>query len=270
MSRLNRQRTTTEEIHALDVINAINDAIRRVISEAIRNRTAETLVVEQTVVPTIDTTKPYVVSAALDRPIFSTPPIELAVYNTLATVYSIDVDTATEAQDRVVGFSGNDLYVCVKAFDDGVKAKSTGKLRSFTLNDGGLYFEGEVITHMGNFYQVNEDFTNNGVEVEEPLFTQVFWLKIAGEKNHRPTVHPVNRLSSIAIVDQYGAIAVNANKLYATPNLKSVTIEYVPEWVDVQELSTELALPAEWEAQIKDLATQTAAIKLGMAQNEDS
>jgi hypothetical protein len=270
VSRLRQRMTTTDELYPLDVINALNDGIRRVITEAIANRSADSIVTSQTLVPTADASYPMLKSAALTQPIFQTPKETDVVYNVWVIKQVVDLLVATTAGKGSKGIKSpsDNYFICVESYSGGVQSTTFNprNVRRFALNDGGQYKVGTVVLYNNSYWKVLQDFENLGVEISEgPLFQKVYWSETDYVVRTRPMIFPYRKILNGLYrfeMDNPG-IAVVGDTLYCTKDIHQVYIDYVPQWIDA-DLDDTLTLPTEWEDQIKALAIQSLAVKLGM------
>jgi hypothetical protein len=259
-SRLNARSEQDELFFAGDVLRAINDAVRELIVDAVKNKTAERLTINELVTPAIDTDHPYMLSATLARPILSVPDIRMTVYNVHYRTTTFNIATENAATSGQKGYLPGHptMVLAVNDYSGGPQnvVFKPNEVRNFAPNDGGFYKQGSVIAYQGKYYQVISDFDSDGAEPPSANFTELFWIDTTIPVLIRPMVHEFHRMGSIAgdfdrIISCMDNVAFRNDKVYTTMGIKQLFVEYVPEWVDVTDPTDTVEVPAEWEGEIK-------------------
>jgi hypothetical protein len=266
------------QVYALDVINAINDGIRRTIAEAITGRYAERVSVRETLSLTPDVDYPDFLSGELTFPVFSTTSIYEAILNARVNLENFNITTETSATLFQAGVKDNHIYRCLEAYSGGVQSKtfSVSDIRLYSQGYLASYKKDEVIRTGGEYWLVLQDFETDEVTFENGAqLEKIYWLKTNDKAWIRPMTARYNMFQTMMVqgpptVLSTRTIAVNNKDVYVTPTAKSLFIEYVPEWVDVTELDDDIEVPTEWEEKIKSIAIQILAVKFGIQHEEQA
>jgi len=265
------------DITFYDIVKSINDCIRTKRREYIQGGYGTKFSITETVSLTVeDTEYPFLYSATLTNDVMDSIDITLAVPN------AIGYETGETIQAVLQSFNvgelallGNDLYECVESFTSVATSTLTfeGNVRNYYRANGLSYSAGETVldSESGSYYRVDTDFTATVDDVADNIaeLTKVYWRKVRKGHVHvsKYPFYAINHLS--AFNDEYvdaGAITVNKDKVYASKNLASIALTYIPDWTDVDDFAGEVDIPDFMVLPVKNEVVNRLKIKMSKNQ----
>lgn len=258
--------TGNEDIFSLDIINALNQAIRSVRAEYIQNGLGDYFSMTEVIYAFIeDFQYPFLRIGDLEKSVTNDVPINIGVIaaSALLTKNKIKNETQTFNEGDIAEKDGF-LYEAIRDVTDEntfTKVFDSDNLRMYSPGNNLKYRKGDVVLNINDnkYYFVDTTFISDGSETLQ----EVVWRKI-GRANTPVSVYPLHLLTNLSIHNfERQAISVVDNKVYANPEVEQLTITYIPKWDDVTDRNQEINLPDNAVPAVVNRATQKLLIKLG-------
>lgn len=257
-------------IYRDDIVKAINDAVRHLRIEYVRNGTASAFADTETLTSfEEDTDYPFLVSDELSSALLDEVPEHLSIIASTSYITDNEIeDTEQDFDEGVLAFKDNVLY---KAVDDIEQLNTyertfdTRKTRTYSSNNGLSYKKGEVVydNQSKNYYRVTDDFVAKSGEEE---LEQLYWRKV-GTANKYTTHYPFSGLRDLTIfqsLEEPQGFTIKEKKVYATPSIKKLSLSYVPRWSEVEQMEEDVNIPDFMVSQVKALVLQQITQTLGI------
>lgn len=270
-SRLSDLPVDTEKIVHLDVVKAINDSIRSLQLDYVKNGLADVFSVSEYVdLSDKDSNYPFLYSVTLSNNILSDTPLSFSVLNALVTIADSipDAPDTFSKGDRKI--KDNVLYEAVvdgsgiNAYDLTFEADN---VRNYKKDNGLTYTSGDIVYNQPDdtFWRCDSSYTNDQSETisESGFFTQLYWKKVGEAYRQAQPIDFENlfQLKLFSGINSFYPFTIKDDTLYTTHNL-TYYITYVPEWQQVEDLSVEINLPDAAINQVKTMTLQKLAQKL--------
>jgi len=263
------------EIYALDVIRALNDAIKQQRLEYVNNGMGQAFAVNDDTYVVLDSMEyPFAGYFDLKRPLIKSAQIENAILT--ANVWVTDnelVDTPSSATigDKVI--KNGKLLKCVESFDNVNTFDRTFNnkhIRNYSRNNGLIYKPGDVVldNESQSYYRCVDIFKANvNQPIEElPEFEKLYWFEF-GSAYKTAVFYPMHSLQQLRVLEgstsAYGFSVIN-DRVYVVPNTQRVNIIYVPEWEDVEDADADIEIPDFIVPNVKNQALNILGAKLGI------
>jgi hypothetical protein len=272
VSRL-KQRGLENDFSFLDITKAINDAIRQLRLEFIKNGQAQEFLYTEDVYVVEDSDYEQLSSGDLTYKPIQELPSELVFYNMklLKTPNEL-TDTTSSFTEGDTAYRNGILYEAVKtssAINTYDLIFDPKTVRNYKKSNGIKYKVGDVLydPETEDYYKVNTEFTATSDTIASSLSElDVLYWKKRGDKWINPQVIPYRSLSNYTILGSfYNFISFLNTTLYTNSDISHIKVSYVPIWEDVNTLSTELELPDFMLNAIKTVAMQ---LLIGVETNE--
>lgn len=267
-------------ISSIDVVNAINQSISRVITDYANNGMGHFFSETETINNFIQSPDyPFLQEGTLTKAVLNESRPEIAVLASNVKLSDKELLDQAMSWDKgdVVEFEG-DLYKAVKPIDNQNtfgKVFSSEDVRPFRSNNGLKYNEGDIVYDdiEESYFRVTQDFiAKNDVEFLEELF----W-RLLGTANVYANIYPLEDLRNITLHNtQKQAFSIRRNKVFVNENVTGLSITYIPEWTYVEDLEADVDIPYEASAlviqnSVNKLLSKLARQPMGQGQrNEES
>lgn len=263
-----RQSGLEHDFGFLDIVKAINDAIRQLRFQYIETGNINDFLLTEDIVFVSDSTFRELNSGVLTSTPIQDAPVSLVFSNIRA------YKTQNELEDSTQSYTKGDLV-----YREGVLYKATKtssslntynlvfdpkKVRNYKRNNGLQYYNNDVIydSQTDDYYRVNADFVANVdvVATSIPELTVLYWKEMK-EGWLRPQVLPYKNLQQYTILGEefYPFVSFLGDTIYTNNYIEKITISYVPVWSDVTDMTTDLGLPDSFITQVKILSIQLLA-----------
>jgi hypothetical protein len=261
-------------ISSLDIIKALNQTIRLLRAEYVKNGLAgyfaETEVVQGFYQ---DYQYEFLSRGTLSKTLIAEVPVEQAILssNVKITINKIADETQTWKEGDTAEYDGM-LYEAVKDITDTNtygKVFDSKNLRIYYPNNGLKYKAGEIVWNpdTNQYYKVSSGFIATD-DVEN--LDEVFWRKI-GNANIVANHYPINLLRNVVLHDNLTqAFSIYNNQVYVNPKVQELTITYVPEWRYIQDLETDVNIPDQMELQVIQQTTNKLLRKVTQTPTEET
>lgn len=264
-----------QQLYHNDIVKAINDAIREIRIEYVKNDRAEDFAVSETLTPTtVDNDYPFLYSTSLTNAVTHAVPISIAVLNSVVSrsneTIPDSVDTFTTGDKKI---KGDYLYTAVadgfdvNAFDLVFEVK---QVKNYAVNNELKFFVGDVAYNIsdGTYWRTTSEYTNNQNETisESGAFEQLYWKRV-GDAYLKAIPVEMERIHEQKLhrdLFEYYPFSIQESTFYAKVPSLSYYVSYVPEWTNITDLSTELDIPDQMIPNVKIRALQFLSSKLNV------
>lgn len=246
-------------LYFTDLLNIVNDEYSRLRQEWVAMGRGQYFAVHDDVFAAIpDFSYPEFYVADLTYDVLASVPTQKAVYASVVwhTSDELKNEVASHAIGSKVSYNGKVYKAVTQIADTNTYGLVySGHFKNYTVGNQLKYFVGDTLLEHGTnrYWKVTTEFTATSDIVLADVSYRVYWKELFSNYD-TANYYDFNELTRnrlYKVIDKDYAFSIYQNKVYTPKQNGRFTISYVPEWVDVTDLATEVILPSSMVTQLR-------------------